>query len=296
MSAPAAGPATSLAGPAGGARWLDRRALALLRSTSPARWRSPPACSLVLVAAGRRREHHRLAARWPSSALSLFADLPLLETRIGQQHRVADLQRALHDPRDRAACRCRTPCSSRRAARSSSTSLGGSPPLKAVFNAANFAIAMTCAGLGGARRVAGRRSTAPRWSSILACCSAPSSSSCSTAAASRVAVSLSQRAAARSRSTATGCRCGSRLAARQRARRRAGRGARRLEPRDAHHAAAGARRRCTPPTAATCRRRTSATSGSSSRRATRELNSLDVHHRRRRRAVARPRSCSRPTS
>jgi diguanylate cyclase (GGDEF)-like protein len=142
MSAPPGGPATLVAGPVGGLRaWLETNALMLYVGAT---------VTVAAVLLGRLVTQvdddsttvwHLLAV----VALSLFADLPVLETRI--RHNTESLTFSelcmilaiVLVPLPHAVL-IATACSvvfdiARR-----------NPPLKTAYNAANFAISMTCAG------------------------------------------------------------------------------------------------------------------------------------------------------
>ena len=161
MSAPAAGPATLVAGPSGVRSWLDRHVLRLYVGTTSL----VAAVVLVVLASRVGDESITMWQLLAVVALSLFADLPLLETRIGHNtesltfSELCMILAIVLVPLPHAVL-IATACSvvfdvARRIS-----------PLKATYNAANFALAMTCAGVV-ANEVAHGELARTSWSSIL---------------------------------------------------------------------------------------------------------------------------------
>jgi diguanylate cyclase (GGDEF)-like protein len=162
MSAPAAGPATTVAGPVGGVRgWIHDHVLTLYVGLTCA-----VAAAVLSVLATRVGDEG--ITTWQLLAvvaLSLFADLPLLETRIGHNtesltfSELCMILAIVLVPLPHAVL-IATACSvvfdvARRIS-----------PLKATYNAANFAVAMACAGWV-AHAVAREDLHETSWSSIL---------------------------------------------------------------------------------------------------------------------------------
>ena len=161
MSAPAAGPATAVAGPVGGAGEHRDHALALYVGSTVA------VAAAVLGIHVSRIDDDGITV-WQLLAvvaLSLFADLPVLETRIRNNtesltfSELCMILAIVLVPLPHAVL-IATACSivfdvARR-----------NPWLKTAYNAANFAIAMTCAGLV-ANGVAHGHLASTSWSSVL---------------------------------------------------------------------------------------------------------------------------------
>ena len=162
MRAPAAGPATSVAGPSGGLQGLlDRHLLRLYVGLTGT-------VAVIVLAFHATQVGGEPIKMWELLAvvgLSLFADLPLLETRIGHNtesltfSELCMILAIVLVPLPHAVL-IATTCSivfdvARRIA-----------PLKAAYNAANFAVAMTCAGWV-ANQVAQGELARTSWSSIL---------------------------------------------------------------------------------------------------------------------------------